>query len=225
MYPRFAHHTLVAVVAVGGLWAHSVTAAPRLALSGKGSTMGYGLEVTCGLSQKLNLRAGFNPAPAYNYSFTADDIAYDVGLKFRSASALLDWHPGAGPFHLSSGLFLNRNQLSGRAVPTGSYTINGTEYSGPAVGALSMDLGFSDVAPYLGLGWGNAVGRGSRFGLVFDMGVLFQGSPKARLAASGPLANDATLKSDLAEEEVKLNDTLGALKLYPVISLGVRVRL
>ena len=207
------------------LCAHSASAAPPLALSAKGSTMGYGLEMTCGLSPKFNLRAGYIGGPTSRYSLSAEETDYDADVKFRSASALMDWHPASGPFHLSTGLYLNHNRLTGVATPAVGYLINGRAYTGAEIGSLSTEIGFSALAPYLGLGWGNAVGDGNRFGLVLDVGVLFQGPPKVHLKASGELAADETLQSDLQSEEASLQEMLAPFKLYPVVSLGVRFKL
>jgi len=79
------------------------------------------------------------------------------------------------------------------------------------------------VAPYLGLGFGNAVGKGKRLTFVFDLGVMFQGFPRAKLDAQGPKAGDAGFRADLRQFERDINDDLHKqyLKYYPVLSLGL----
>src|SRR5262245_29066945 len=195
---------------------HSASAAPRIAFSGKVGTLGYGAEVTCGLSRKINLRAGFNPGPSYNYAFTADETEYDLSLKFRALSGLVDWYPSGGTFRLSTGVVANRSETSGSAHSTGVFAIGDQLYTGEDIGELSMGIPFPEVAPYLGLGWGNGVGPGNRFGVVFDAGVLVGGSPKVQLSASGPFANDEILKRNLAMEEESVSSKFRMLRVYPV---------
>ena len=43
---------------------------------------------------------------------------------------------------------------------------------------------FNKVAPYLGIGWGNPVQNGKGWGMISDIGVLFQGSPKTTLTVT-----------------------------------------
>ena len=215
--------SIAAALAV--LFAARADAAPRLALTGKAGTLGYGFDVTYGLTEKLNVRAVFTPGPSLGYSFAQEGTSYDVDLQFRSGSAQLDWHPRAGAFHLSTGVFLNQNEFAGSAVSNSSYVIGDRTYTGAEIGSLEAGIGFSGVAPYVGLGWGNAVGSGNRFGVVFDIGVLFQGSPEVRLAASGPISEDAEFQRNLAQEEGTIGSDLGIFAIYPIATLGLRCRL
>ena len=71
------------------------------------------------------------------------------------------------------------------------------------------------------MGWGNALGEDKRWGFVFDLGVVFQGSPDADLTATGPLASDPTFLAELAKEEQQLQDEVDDYEYYPVVSIGV----
>ncbi|NHQ60889.1 hypothetical protein G9409_09920 [Chlorobium sp. BLA1] len=187
----------------------------------KGGTLGLGAEVTVGLTSSINARAGFNTLN-YDGSTTESDIKYDYTLKLQSIPLLLDWHPfDASGFRLSSGAVFNSNKVNATGAPQGTYTIGGTTYTTAQIATLSGDVTFNNVSPYAGIGWGNAVGTDSGLSIALDLGVVFQGTPNVSLAASGPIATDATFKTNLAKETTDLESNIKSLKYYPVISLGL----
>ncbi len=190
------------------------------ALSAKIGTLGLGLEFAQSLSPAVNLRLGLNNY-TYGYTTTKSDINYDFDLKLQSLSALLDWHPGGDGFRISGGLLSNGNKLDAVATPVGNVDVGGTSYPAALVGTLSGKIEFNSVAPYVGIGWDNLTGKNRGFGVAFDLGVAFQGSPKVDLTANGLIAGDAGFQADLATEEQQLKDDLKGYKYYPVLSLGL----
>jgi hypothetical protein len=186
----------------------------------KAGTLGGGVEVISEIKPHVNFRIGGN-AFNYDYTDTEEDIEYDFDLNLRSVSAIFDWHPFKGGFKFSAGVLSNGNDLDMKAKSTATYTIGGTDYPGDQVGTLSGEVGFQSVAPYLGFGWGNAFGRDKRVGVVFDVGVLFQGMPKVDLSVDGTLADNEDFLANLAIEEQDLKEELEEFKYYPVISLGM----
>jgi hypothetical protein len=80
------------------------------------------------------------------------------------------------------------------------------------------------MAPYIGIGWGNPVGRGRRWGFYSDMGVAFADSPDVVLRSNGTLAGDPTFQTDLAKEAKDIKDDLDSLEIYPVLSIGLYIR-
>ena len=192
----------------------------RFGVAVKASTLGAGVELITRISPNINGRLGGN-AFSYDYDGTESDIEYDLELDLRSVSAILDWHPFSGGFRLSGGLLLNKNEVNAVATPTVSYDIGGTLYTATDVGTLSGKIDFNSLAPYAGIGWGNALGEDKRWGLAFDLGVVFQGSPDADLTATGPLAANAAFLAELAKEEQQLQDEVDDYEYYPVVSIGV----
>jgi hypothetical protein len=192
----------------------------------KGSTLGIGGEVTVGLTPGFNLRSGYN---GFTYDGTASesDIKYDYSLKLSSIPVLLDWHPfDASGFRLTAGALFNSNEVKATGTPSGTYKIGDVTYLATDVGTLTGKVTFNDVAPFLGIGWGNAVGKNSALSLAFDIGVVFQESPKVSLVANGgTLVNDSTFKSELAKEENNLKHDIDGFKYYPVIALGLTYQL
>ncbi|NEX59510.1 hypothetical protein G3574_00320 [Noviherbaspirillum sp. 17J57-3] len=194
-------------------------------------TTGLGVDLSVPLQPNLNARFGANFLN-YSYSGTANQVDYDFKLKLRTIDALLDWFPGAGSFHVSGGLYYNDNKVDATAKPgAGSrYTFNGQTYSASDVGSASGTIDFRKVAPYLGIGWGNALAKDKGWGFASDLGVLFQGSPTARLSAvCGPTALSvpggcAQLQSNVAAEQASLNDKMNQLKYYPVARIALTYR-
>lgn len=192
----------------------------RFAVAGKLSTLGVGVEITTYMTSNINLRFGVN-AFSYDYSGKESDVKYDFDLDLLSGSVLLDWHPFHGGFRLSGGGMINQNELNMEAKPTISYTIGTKTYTFSEVGTLTGKMDFDKIAPYAGIGWGNAVGKGKRWGLTLDLGVIFQGSPDIDLVANGLLASDPSFQADLAKEKQDLEDDLDEFEYYPVIAFGI----
>jgi len=189
----------------------------------RGGTLGGGVELSYALSQRAALRLN---ADGYNrtQSKTHDNIDYDMKLKLQTGSLLGDWFPFANNFRLSAGAILNGNKFTLKGVPTGgSFTINGTTYPTSQVGSLDAAVDFNKASPYFGIGYGRPINSG--LSLIFDLGVMFQGSPKSKIDVTcGPLATPAQCaqaQSDAQAEQSRLDESLHSFKYYPVISLGL----
>jgi hypothetical protein len=202
----------------------------EIGIYAKGGTLGLGGGVGIGITDSINARIGYT-----TYSFDKDisdtDVDYQGKFKLGGAEALLDWHPFDGSFRLTGGLVFSRNKIEVQAKLNQSVTINNTVYTASDVGELSGDVKFKSTVPYLGIGWGNVVGKEGNFHFVADIGVEFQGSPDVNLhgsctsafATSNP-TECAQLTSDVAQEEKDLNDKVSDYKWWPVLSIGVAYR-
>lgn len=213
---------LIAITTSTLLTTGLASAEGNLALGLKGGTTGLGLEATYNVAPWLNFRASGAGFP-YSGSFEQDGNSYSVDARLASASLLADWHPFSGSFRISAGGLLNFNQIEGEA--TGPLEIDDTNYTG----SLKASVDFNTVAPYLGLGWGNAF-RGGRLTFMTDFGVIYAGSPKVNLDADVPGLNTPQadqLEIDVAAEEASLQSELDGIQLlqfYPVVSLGLSYR-
>jgi opacity protein-like surface antigen len=194
----------------------------------KAGTLGAGLDVSKGISEKLAVRLQAN-ALNHGYDFTESDVEYKAELELRSAGVLLDWHPFSGVFRVSGGAYWNGNKATATARPTGgTYEINGQTYNSTDIGSLNGKIDFPSVAPYLGIGFGSApkAGRGMTFS--FDLGMLYQREPNVGLTVVCGAALTAPqctqLRNDVAAEAVSLQDELKDFKFYPVVSFGIGYR-
>jgi hypothetical protein len=186
-----------------------------MALTAKLGTLGLGIEGTFGLTEQFNARLGLNK---FDYDRTENiaDIDYDLDLEWQTITLLADWYPFGNPFRFTAGLMSNGNELNGSSTSSG-LTIGNTFY--PGIG-LDTNLDFDSTAPYLGVGWGNALSANSGWGFNVDVGIMFQGSGNVTLTPTGPavaLVNPA----DIAVEEQNFEDDIKDYKYYPVFSFGV----
>lgn len=184
-----------------------------VAIGIKGGTQGAGLELTKGLTEKLNLRLDMN-----GYSFDADETYdgndYELDLDLRMYGLQLDWHPFGGAFRMTAGAYSNGMELEGNT--TGDVTIDGNTQST----TLNAMVDFDSMAPYLGIGWGNAVSQDKRLGFNVNLGVVFTGSPNVSLSESG---NNFTAQ-ELRDEERRLEDEIDDFEYYPVANIGLSYR-
>lgn len=192
----------------------------------RAGTTGIGGDIAFGLVPTLSARVGYS---YLNYSTDIDvtDVNYDSKLKLSNASFLLDWHPLGPLFRITGGIIANDNKIDVTGTPSGgSFTINGVSYPAAAVGTLSGQIKTGNTAaPYLGIGTGTVAGAGVNF--YFDLGVMFQGSPKATLTgtcgAGLPPAACAQFQNDVAAEQVRLQEDVKRFKYYPVANIGVTI--
>jgi hypothetical protein len=221
----------VTAVLVLVLWVLLVLPArAEVAIAGKAGTLGAGVELTAGLAPQLNVRLGLN---GYTYSDRreASGIEYDGDAKLRTATALLDWHPGGHGFRLTGGLVYNDSRLEGTSIPpaSGVYNIGGVPVPVSFVRTLHAKADFDPVVPYAGFGWGNAVAPGKKLGFFADLGVIFQGKADVTLTsdipANSPInttpgARDA-LDILIRREEQDLEDDAADYQYYPVVAIGL----
>jgi len=195
-----------------------------LAIAAKVSTLGAGVELTTNvIPLLLNLRLQANGFK-YNQTITKTQVTYDGKLKLLSVGAIADFYPFAGKFRISGGLYYNGNKFDivGKPTAASTFVLNGTPYSTGQVGSVSGTIDFNKFAPYLGVGWGDAVSSGSPFGFSFEVGALYQGKAKTSLSTSRVNPLIATqLANNLAAEKKKLDNSLNNFKFYPVVSLGL----
>jgi hypothetical protein len=216
---------LTAIIAFTSASAEGVVGALRL------GTLGVGVDANFGLTDQLNLRVGYS---AFNYSDTlsSSNIDYDGDAKLRTATALLDWHPGGGGFRISFGAIGSNTEVDVRGKPSnGTFEFNGQTFTASEVGTVRGKIEPGNTfGPYLGIGWGNAVGSAGRVTFLFDLGVIYMGSPDVNLNATcGPAAPSGTpecvqLRNAVVQEERDLQDDADIYEWYPVASVGLAVK-
>jgi hypothetical protein len=192
-------------------------------------TTGLGASVTVPVHSNVNARFGAN-ALGYSGSASTPDVEYDYKLKLRAIDALLDWHPTASTFRITTGVVYNGNRLDLLAKPQneGSYVFRGTTYDLTEVGEVDGRVDFRKLAPYLGIGWSKAATNKTGWGFSIDLGVFFHGTPRASLTAARCTSVVPGLcdrfRSDVEAEEAELREKIKDLKAYPVLRLGLNYR-
>ena len=203
----------------------------------KVSSVGVGGEVAVRVTHLTNVRAGFNMI-SYSRGFNKDGLAYNGQLSFKTFEAHYDIFPWAKSFHISPGVLVYAGDpiTATSSVPGGqSFSLGGVTYysdsANPVTGNGKID--FNRAAPMITVGWGNLVSRkeGSHFSVPFEVGVAFQGTPKASLNLAGNVcdstgvncvnaATDPIVQSNVVAEQNKVNNSLSLFKAYPIISIG-----
>ena len=188
-------------------------------------TTGLGLDLGWEVAPTLGGRIGYS-AGSYNTDVHTDNVNYDAKLKLSNANLFLDWSP-LGPFRITAGVIPNSNKIDLSGQPNnGSFTINGHPYTAAELGSLSGTVKpGKSWAPYLGVGYGNVWTKGVNF--YFDLGVMFQGSPKVSLTATcGPAATPgqcAQAQNDVEAERQRVEDKLKKFEYYPVANIGLTI--
>jgi hypothetical protein len=193
-----------------------------------GST-GAGFHLVVPMETYLNGRFGVNGF-THDFDKTSNGIDYAIKGKLQTIDLLFDWYLREGsPFHVTGGLVYNGNRFdaTAKAGQLGNFTLNGTTYTAADVGILSGRIDYRKAAPYLGIGWGNALAAKGHWSFNTDLGAFFQGNPNLTLASVGCTTSkevcDALVK-DVAAERLRLTEDVSSFKVYPVLRGSLNYR-
>src|SRR6516162_6641918 len=157
----------------------------EFAVGAKVSTLGIGVEGAVGVTDRSNVRVGFN---FFNYSHTYHrrGITYDGDVDLRSFQITYDYYVLRGVHVSPSLLAYNGNHVDATAtVPAGqSFSLGGTTYFSAQTDPVggTGNLTFRNVAPAILFGFRNPVPRsGKHLAVNVDAGVVFQGSATSKL--------------------------------------------
>ncbi len=199
-------------------------------LTAKIGTLGLGADLTVGMGDRANIRLGLN---AFSFDMDVDDdedtasgsgtSAEEINLELNlmTLAALVDWFPFGGSFRLTGGVMFNNNEVD-LTAPNSSVELNNRDYS---VTSLSGNVGFNSLAPYAGIGFGNAVDEDGHWTFAFDLGVMLQGDPDVTLTAvAADSSRQAQLDADIVKEIDDIDDDTEDISMYPVAMIGVGYR-
>lgn len=192
--------------------------AADVGISAHGGTLGVGLDLAYGFNRYWTGRIGFNSL-TLEEDFTEENIEYSTDLELESVHALADWHVFGGGFRLTGGAILNNNAFDGSAnIEAGDEIGDATASSS---GRLALDVEYDEVAPYLGIGWGNRARGWSSVSFSVDAGLMLQGAPDVNITDNGTTGVN---QGDLDREEQEVEDELENFEIYPVLSAAVVFR-
>jgi len=200
----------------------SSAAAQNYGITFRAGTTGPGVALTRSFGKHFSLSLGGNYFPyTLNGSTTTNEVnvAYQANLTMESFSALIDWQPFRNWLRVSAGVYYNNLKVTGSANPTNSYSIEGHTFSPQKLGSLSGSVDFAHkLAPYIGLGIGNAANNGHHFGFLIDGGVMYTNAASVAMSGSG-------LIGATADQASNIQDGLSGIKIYPVVTFGLSYRL
>lgn len=180
------------------------------ALAGKLSSLGYGAELGYRFNDQFALRAGANIG-SIDANAVDTGTNFNYNMTFNNIPVMLDWFVAGGAFRITGGLVSNNNILTGTA--NGVIDIGSTTYTGSA----STETRFAKTSSYFGIGWSGVPSTTRGFGISFDLGILFQGSPTTTITSTSQPVSPA----DIAAQEATINENLKNLKYWPVVSLEI----
>lgn len=221
---KFCKHLLGFCLLLLSTGAFAQGGAFGLALSA--GTLGLGVDAAYGINDKLNLRASYR---SFDYSTDleaegdGDQLTYKGDLDLGNIGIGLDYHPFSGSFRLSVGLQNSDNRMRATATCERVSCDFGDDAI-PNGSSAEVDVDLSGTHPYVGLGWGNLVASGIPFGVFFDLGVMFQGTPKVSVVASCNPVIQADCDNEAESEERKLQKDAEDFEVYPIVNLGFRWR-
>jgi hypothetical protein len=184
-----------------------------------------GVDVVRSITRRLNARLALSAPVTAVVKETTDGTDYDLRVKLGSIAGLLDVHPFAGSFHLTAGAYVTRHAFSFVSKEAAQYDVGGETYASAELEALEGTAATGRLAPYFGIGWGNAAGRRKRFGVNLDLGVLSQAAPSVTLSARGPIAEDPAFRVQLEREAHDLQERLRGFRRYPIVAVSLSYRL
>ena len=192
----------------------------------KGGTLGVGADLAVSLpGDRFNLRVNGNLLDVETEEEYSDDD-YEIDLDVASLGVLLDWYPTPSQFRISVGVYHVSDDDISIESRQNSYEFGGAVYSAAEVGVLqgSAQLDRS-VAPYIGVGYGNHVGKSRRWQWFLDAGVLFTGSPDVSMrSVGGTLSNEPQLIAQVELERREVQEDVDDYNVYPVVAFGVAYR-
>jgi len=191
----------------------------RYAVSGKTSTLGLGGEFTTAVTSNINARVGINALDVDFDDIEIEDVEFDLGIDLSSYSVLVDWYAFNNSFRISGSIISMDNEVDLEARPTESIEIGDVEYLPAEVGTLYGSIESDEVAPYVGIGWGNPLTHNRRWGFTCDFGVAFTDSPDVSLTARGG-TEPPGFDEELAKQKGDIEDFFDKFKLYPIIALS-----
>ncbi len=203
-----------------------------LGVAARAGSTGAGGEIAFNLTRKLNVRGHFSA-----FSLTVDETTEnsDPNMQTKGEAnvgaivAFADYHPFANSFRLTLGVGKNQLDVSGKAIPLDGVCFgdeiddvcDGKIFSPERLGTLSGTIEYpSGIHPYGGIGFGNLARGNSRVTFMFDLGFFYTGAPEITLDTDG------LFKPTTAPENLQsINDGIESFAWYPVLSIGIGIRI
>lgn len=182
-------------------------------------TLGLGAEFSAKITNALVLRlTGNGYAFSFSHEIQSDDFSLNASLV--EAGLLADWHPFNNAFRLSAGpTFQDFRAAGSAAAQNGTITINGNPYQVSQIGTLHASVSDNLFGGYFGLGYDAIHFAEGRFGISFDVGGIYAGSPKISLTTTGSAPG---LSTDLAAEQSSIQNAARYFCVYPVLAVTAK---
>lgn len=191
------------------------------------STTGVNVEAKYAASNNLVLRGSVSALPIttdQNY----DGVDYEASIDMLNVGAFADIYPFKNNgFNISGGVYAGDKSLDLLGTPDAAQMveIGNQTYTGAEIGTLTGSVEYSNVAPFVGIGYDGFLNHNRLWSLSARAGVMLIGSPEVNVIAEGGLVSaQPAVQDELEREAQNLQDELDEYKYYPVVSLGITRR-
>ena len=195
----------------------------------KAGTNGYGIELSVGVTEHINVRLmgsridieDENETIAVGDSGSEGDLDAELDFDYGANAVFVDWFVFGNSFHVTFGAFQNNGEADLDATLLDDVVIDGQPLLTTDLGPISGEVSLGDsVQPYVGIGWGRKNDGGLSFS--FDIGVALL-DPDVDLEASvqGTTYTQAELNDILRGMEEDAEDDLDEFELWPVVAFGI----
>lgn len=199
--------TTIAIAGLMSLLPVAALAAPGDYDAGAGfTTFGPGIEGRYEVNESFAVRGGYaGTSLDFDEEFDGED--FEADLDMSATSAWVDYHPFAGAFRVSGGVFFT--DIEGE-LKSGGYDYDGV------TGDLKVDFApENDVMPAIGIGYQKPIYK--KFSLSMDMGALFSGG--FDVDASNP--SGAFTQAEVDDAVGDTFDDLEDLGVVPFAKIGI----
>jgi hypothetical protein len=175
-------------------------------------TTGIGANLGWRFANHFGVETGFDYFD-YTYNGTIKDDYYHAKLRLESVPVNLELFPWKkSSFHLSLGVLINENRLTGN----GTGSVNLGDGSQPYAGTLNLSYKPATADPYAGIGGNLYFDSAHHWSLMGALGVAYAGDGTVSLT-SNPNPEPAALQNEKSKVQSYAKD----LRFWPVIKLGV----
>lgn len=198
--------------------------AKMFAVGPKIGTLGGGIEGRIHLGNNLFARAAVQ---GFNYKTTLDDINinYDGEVELFHVPVMLDFHPFSGSgFRISGGLAYVKNEVKVTATQRSILAfLQGFDTNITTSAVTGTIENKNNLAPIISVGYDGSLVDSGFVTFDFEAGVMYNGDAKIRITTTDNF-KDPVERAKLDESIRKATDDIRKrIKLYPVISLGVKL--
>lgn len=192
----------------------------------KAGTLGVGLDISKAINEDISLRLNIN---GFVYNTTDDSlfsyaIESDKEYTLQTVGLLMDYH--LLQLRVTAGAYLNNNKIVYKAKPEGinELNFNGTYYGLDQIVKSDTTITFDNIAPYIGVGWGNNTNRRG-WNVTLDVGLLYHGEPNVDIDVtindSVPSAVEDSINAAIEVEEKIQEEDYSSFPFYPVVMVGI----
>ena len=189
----------------------------RYAIGVTAGSSGIGGDAIVRINDRVNVRGGYQEV-FYKRTGVYNDlevgIDYNGNVDVSSFSILADVYPFKKVLKFTAGVYKLNWKSTALALPNESYEVADRTFSPEQLGSLSADVSYSEkIAPYVGMGFGNALAKGLPVKINVDLGLVRSGAPIIDMEGTGLIA-------PTADNEDSFQEGLNEFDWYPIVRVG-----